>query len=677
MPFELEVTTLNLLCTAFGLFFIPYGTISYLIKERLFLGEAPLAVLIGIGLGPYGLGGIFNWASKEVDIDEISLGLCRVVIGIQLTLVGVQLPYKYPWIEIRSLAVLLIPIMTIMWLATTLCIWLVIPSLPVLAGLVMASSATPTDPVLSNAIVKGAFADQYVSPRLRNLISAESGANDGFGYLFLFLAVHLLKLDTTTQALSTWIFQTCVYTVGGAVLYGIVVGYVCRRLIEFSTDRNLIDKESFLLFGAAMGVFIIGSGGVLQFDDLLAAFVAGNALSWTDFYREQCEESEVDNCLDLLLNLVFFSFLGATIPWDSFNDPANGITPGRLVLLSVLVLLFRRLPAMVALYKYVPTLHDISEACFIGYFAPIGAGALFYLGVILDEFKPEDPSPVAERIRVLAKPVTYALILASIIGHSLAIPLVKIAFRFFDVKSIKLEGESDSEDDNAKEEEDDDDGESEHEADQDAAQGGYGEGNVQSRDYARPIRNRREESEVEDDYEQGEHHDPRRRSYSRASGSRRSSRADESSQHSGAGSYQQSSVHRPEPRRRSSQYHQDPESSGAYHTNGSWDEHASWRVSSGHKLGPHHQLRRNDQTGLLELDPRMYTFEHGAPSHSRRRGGSTRSTSRAPRSRVGRGAERADGPEREDQDESQGLLEEGRRRPATTHGSSYGSTNRR
>ncbi|KAJ9480325.1 Na(+)/H(+) antiporter [Pseudozyma hubeiensis] len=653
MGLELEITTLNLLCTAFGLFFLPYGTFSYLIKERLFLGEAPLAVLIGIGLGPYGLGGIFNWASKEVDIDEVSLGLCRVVIGIQLTLVGVQLPYKYPWIELRSLVMLLIPIMTVMWLATTLCIWLVIPSLPVLAGLVIATSATPTDPVLSNAIVKGAFADQYVSPRIRNLISAESGANDGFGYPFLFLAVHLLKYESTTQALTAWILKTCLYTVGGAIVYGIVVGYISRKLIEFSTDRNLIDKESFLLFGSAMGVLIIGSGGMLQIDDLLAAFVAGNALSWTDFYREQCEESEVDNSLDLLLNLVFFSFLGATIPWDSFNDPENGITPGRLVLMCILVLLFRRLPAMLAFYRYVPTLHDVSEACFVGYFAPIGAGALFYLGVILDEFKPEDSSPVAERIRILAKPITYALILSSIIGHSLVIPLVKIAFAYFDVKSIKLAGESDSEDD-GKEEDDESDAESlGGDSDADGADEA-----VNSRDYARPVRNGREEEQAENAYERGAHLDPRQSH--RSTDSRRSSRAD--SDHSG--SFRHSSVHRPENHHRTS-HREDEETSGAYHNDGSWDDHASWRVSSGHKLGPHHRLRRNEQTGLLELDPRVYTVDHGAPSHSRRRGGGGGRARSRSRVRNGRGSG----------DDSQGLLEEGRRRSG--YGASYGSTDDR
>lgn len=638
MGLELEVSSLNLLCTAFGLFFIPYGTFSYLIKERLFLGEAPLAVLIGIGLGPYGLSGIFNWTSPEMEIDEISLGLCRVVIGIQLTLVGVQLPYKYPWVELRSLAMLLIPVMTAMWLSTTLCIWLVVPSLPLLGGLVIATSATPTDPVLSNAIVKGAFADQYISPRIRNLISAESGANDGFGYPFLFLAVHLIKLGSTSEALMQWVLETCLYTVGGSVVYGILVGYVCRKLIEFSTDRNLIDKESFLLFGAAMSVFIIGSGGVFQIDDLLATFVAGNALSWTDFYREQCEESEVDNCLDLLLNLIFFSFLGATIPWDAFNDPENGITPGRLVLMCILVLLFRRLPAMLAFYRYVPTLHDVSEACFIGYFAPIGAGALFYLGVIMNEFKPSDPSPTAQRIRVLAKPVTYALILSSIVGHSLAIPFVKIAFQHFGVQSIKLAGESDVDEDDYKEQEDGSDAEDD---------GGDGES------HRRDSRNRREEAQEDDDYEEGEHTRDSRHS-------RRSSRAETSSQ---AESYRHSSVHAPESRRRSG-HREEPDVSGAYHCDGSWDSSASWRVSSGHKLGPHHQLRRNEQTGQLELDPRMYTVEHGAPVRGRRGGGGggeSSSRTRLKRSSTA-GAE-----------DTQALLEEGRRGP-NGQGASYGST---
>ncbi len=486
-------------------------------------------------------------------MDEISLGLCRVVIGIQLTLVGVQLPYKYPWVEIKSLAVLLLPVMTLMWLATTFCIWVVIPSLPLLP---VWSSQLPQHrriqycPTQSSKVLSRISTSRlvFVTSSQQKVEPMTALATRFSSSPYIYSSSNPLRRHSPHGS-----FQTCLYTVGGAVVYGIVVGYVCRRLIEFSTDRNLIDKESFLLYGSAMGVFIIGSGGVLQFDDLLAAFVAGNALSWTDFYREQCEESEVDNCLDLLLNLVFFSFLGATIPWDAFNDPENGITPPKLFLMCILVLLLRRLPAMLAFYRYVPTLHDISEACFIGYFAPIGAGAMFYLGVILDEFKADDPSPVSKRIRVLAKPITYALILSSIIGHSLAIPLVKIAFKYWDVKSIKMQGESEQGDDEDKEVED---GESEGEEEEQE----NSEDSPRARDYARPIRTRREEETVEDEYEQGDHWDPR---YSRsAADSRRSSRATESDH---SESYRHSTVHRPENRRHSSQLREELESRGAFH----------------------------------------------------------------------------------------------------------------
>lgn len=93
-------------------------------------------------------------------------------------LVGVQLPLKYLKNELYSLLILLIPVMTVMWLLTTACITVVFPNLPILVTLVIASCATATDPVLSNSIVKGSFADSYVPPRLRNLISGESGAND-------------------------------------------------------------------------------------------------------------------------------------------------------------------------------------------------------------------------------------------------------------------------------------------------------------------------------------------------------------------------------------------------------------------------------------------------------------------------------------------------------------------
>lgn len=170
-----------------------------------------------------------------------------------------------------------------------------------LVALIIGSCTTATDPVLSNAIVKGAFADQYVSPSLRNLISAESGANDGFGYPFLFLAVHLLKSSTTSGALKTWVLDTILYQVVGSVVHGAVIGYIALRALRYSSEKNWIDKESFLLWCVGLALFTVGSGGMLGVDDLLAAFVMGNVLTWDDFYRKETESDEIQNCVDLLL----------------------------------------------------------------------------------------------------------------------------------------------------------------------------------------------------------------------------------------------------------------------------------------------------------------------------------------------------------------------------------------
>jgi NhaP-type Na+/H+ or K+/H+ antiporter len=64
-------------------------------------------------------------------------GMTRVVIGIQLVTAGYQLPAKYPWHRWRDMALLLIPVMTIMWLCTTRCIKFMIPKLTTLTAMIL------------------------------------------------------------------------------------------------------------------------------------------------------------------------------------------------------------------------------------------------------------------------------------------------------------------------------------------------------------------------------------------------------------------------------------------------------------------------------------------------------------------------------------------------------------
>ncbi|CAD6956309.1 unnamed protein product [Tilletia caries] len=399
---EFDASQLNLSLLSLGAYIIFFGLFSFVLKEKVNIGESPLAILLGIALGPHGVFNLIKWASNGDDskADALMLGLSRIVLGIQLTLIGVQLPFRFLRTELKSLLILIGPVMIMMWLATTLCIRAAIPGIPFLVSLIVAACTTSTDPVLSNSIVKGQFADAFVSVRLRNLISAESGLNDGMGYPFLYLAVYSLRHATFGEVLTRWTLDTLLWQILGSCIYGTVVGYVCLWLLRLATRRGTIDKESFLLYGVGMAIFIVGSAGVLGTDDLLAAFISGNVLTWDDRYRVDTEDDEVTNVIDLLLNQTFFLFVGLMIPFDLFNQPEYGITPARLVGLSMLVLIFRRLPALLLHYRFIPSVRDPSEAAFAGYLGPIGAGACFYASLVLEEFKPDDPNPMHQLVRM-------------------------------------------------------------------------------------------------------------------------------------------------------------------------------------------------------------------------------------------------------------------------------------
>lgn len=75
---------------------------------------------------------------------------------------------------------------------------------------------------------------------------------------------------------------------------------------------------------------------------------------------------------------------------------------------------------MLALYKWIPTIHNWREAVFTGWFGPIGVGAIFYYTVALEALPEDGPNAHA---RALLEPVIYFMVLGSVIAHGITIPL--------------------------------------------------------------------------------------------------------------------------------------------------------------------------------------------------------------------------------------------------------------
>jgi NhaP-type Na+/H+ or K+/H+ antiporter len=132
---------------------------SLVIKERLYLGEAPIATIFGIIIGPH-----------------------------VLNLFG--------------------PCMIYGWFISALLIWALIPGLNFLSTLVIAACVTPTDPILAQAVVGGKFADKHVPAHIRHLLSAESGSNDGAAFPFLYIALYLILDSSPGHAVGEWFYYT-------------------------------------------------------------------------------------------------------------------------------------------------------------------------------------------------------------------------------------------------------------------------------------------------------------------------------------------------------------------------------------------------------------------------------------------------------------------------------------
>lgn len=256
-----------------------------------------ISLLVGVAFGPNGANLIrpLDYArGSQESLNDITLYFSRLVLGVQLVLAGIQLPSRYLRKEWKPLSLLVGPIMTLMWLCTSLLIWAMVPRLPYLHALAIAASVTPTDPVLSNVIVKGRFADANVPKELQKIIIAESGANDGLGYPFLFCALYLIKYigdggravpGGAHTAMRLWFAETWGYTILLSVAYGAIVGWVAKEALHYAEGRRWVDRESFLVFALSLALFITGTCGMIGSDDVLACFIAGNIFTWDDWFR--------------------------------------------------------------------------------------------------------------------------------------------------------------------------------------------------------------------------------------------------------------------------------------------------------------------------------------------------------------------------------------------------------
>lgn len=310
--------------------------------------------------------------------DDVVQEVTRVIVGIQVFAVGVELPEYWMGKNWRSLAMMLGPVMTAGWLICAVFVMLIFQT-SFATALVVAACLTPTDPVLAASILSNSQFSDRVPTRVKQLLSAETGCNDGTSFPFLYIGLFLLTMPTIEEAVKQWFLITILWQCAFSIFIGSSIGLIFNRVLRFSEKHEYIAAPGFTVFYLLLSLLSVGIGSILGADDFLVSFSCGYGFARDGWFSKKTEETKLPAIIDLMLNSAMFVYLGSIIPWYSFgpHEITPHVTVPRLLAFLALVLLLRRIPIIMLLYRWIPNIKTWQEALFCGHFGPMGLGGLF------------------------------------------------------------------------------------------------------------------------------------------------------------------------------------------------------------------------------------------------------------------------------------------------------------
>ena len=375
------------------------GTVGVLLAlvsrnlRQLPLSEPLVALLLGIVLGPQLL--------SLLEIDE-KVRDPLLLEGTRLLLAGsvMAAALRFPATALRPLArslVLLLAVVMPLAAAVTGTAALLL-SLPVALAALVGACLSPTDPVLAASVVTGGPAERDLPARIRQLLTAESGANDGLALPLVGLALAaVLPATGPGDAVSRLVWEVL-----GGTLVGVLAGALAGWAIQTATRHRSLDHGPELVFTLLLAVAVLGIARLAGTDGVLAVFVAGLAYNRAVGKGERGPQVSIDEAVNRYAVLPLFLILGTVLPWREWA----AFGPAAVAFVAA-VLLLRRPPLVLALAR--PLGLRWRAAAFTGWFGPMGVSAIFYLAHSLEEGVSDPRLFAAGTLAVAASVVAFGV----------------------------------------------------------------------------------------------------------------------------------------------------------------------------------------------------------------------------------------------------------------------------
>lgn len=339
------------------------------VLKRSPLQESIVALVVGVAVGPYVLGlvDIAAWGSVPHVLEQAA----RFTLAIGLMGVALRLDTAGLGRLARPVAWLLTAGMVGMWLVSATLAWQIL-GLAAWTALLVGAVITPTDPVVASSIVTGGFAEANLPERVRDTLSAESGANDGLAYLFVTLPIVVLS-SGVEEATRTFLVERLLIGVGLAVVVGVVLGFAASRALTAAKRRGLIETHSLLSYTVALSLLTLGAAALVKADALISVFLAGLVFNITSDIEQQRQEENIQEAVNKLFTLPMFVVFGIALPfadWAALGWP--------LLAFVILVLALRRPPVIAALLPGLREPLKGHDVAFLSWFGPVGVAAIYY-----------------------------------------------------------------------------------------------------------------------------------------------------------------------------------------------------------------------------------------------------------------------------------------------------------
>lgn len=138
------------------------------------------------------------------------------------------------------------------------------------------------------------------------------------------------------------------------------------------------------------------------------------------------------------MNWAFFIFFGSSIYWESFNF--GFLKLWKLFVVTILIFIFRRLPAVLVFRNWITPIRFFKESIYVGWFGPIGVGAMWYIALALQKLQIEpyehSTGPNGEIIKtdnelflMYYSTITF-IVLCSIILNGVTVPMAHMTLTY-------------------------------------------------------------------------------------------------------------------------------------------------------------------------------------------------------------------------------------------------------